>query len=386
MEKKDQNLVLDKLLVKYLTGDADQKEREDARKWINESVENRRYFDQLKDIDRAVKTSGLTDSYNTDLSWERVRSKYFKELVAKERDSDRAERRIFITSLLKYAAFFALILTLGVVAIRYINKTREQKVSEIWYTVESPYGSRVRLLLADGSKVWLNAGSTFRYSSLFGQTNRKVFLTGEAFFSVKKDSSKQFIVTTPHLDVKVFGTEFNVKAYNNEDNVQTTLVSGSVTLEGELVSKTGKESVTLEPNQIATYYISPGYTVENKSDVIPDSNTQTKETDNPNITPKINPAIYTSWKDPVWYIEREPLLSLTKKFERRFNIKFVFESQNLQEYKFTGTLKDETLEQVLNLVKYSAPIEYRIKNNEVILSENKFFKNSYDEMLIKNTN
>jgi transmembrane sensor len=205
-----------------------------------------------------------------------------------------------------------------------------------------------------------------------------VFLTGEAFFSVKKDSSRQFIVTTPYLDVKVYGTEFNVKAYSNEDVVQTTLVSGSVTLEGSLIAKTGKQSVTLEPNQTATYFISEKKTEEDKTDskILPVTG------ENPIITPKINTALYTSWKDPIWIIEREPLLSLTKKFERRFNIKFVFESANLENYKFTGTLKDETLEQVLNLVKYSAPIEYRIKNNEVILSENKFFKNSYDEMLI----
>jgi transmembrane sensor len=383
MENKDQKSELDELLVKYLAGEADQNEREAARRWIHESAENRRYFDQMKDIDKAVRASGSTDFYNTDLSWERVKSKYYKELAGKEMDKDKTEKRLFIRDLLKYAAFFALVITITILGVKYINKTNEQKTSEIWYTVESPYGSRVRLILADGSKVWLNAGSNLKYSSLFGQTNRKVFLNGEAFFSVKKDSSRQFIVTTPYLDVKVYGTEFNVKAYGNEDNIQTTLVSGSITLEGDLVAKTGKQSVILEPNQVATYYISPKKTEENKPDVNPDSKIQSNE--NPVITPKINPVIYTSWKDPVWYIEREPLLSLTKKFERRFNIKFVFESENLQEYKFTGTLKDETLEQVLNIVKYSAPIEYRIKNNEVILSENKFFKNSYDEMLIKKT-
>lgn len=377
---------MEELLVKYLTGEADQNEREAARKWICESADNSRHFDELKDIYRAVKVTGLTDSYNTDLSWERVKTKYYKELATKEKSVDRTEKRMFIRDLMKYAAFFALVLTIGVVALRYIDKKMERKLSEIWYTVESPYGSRVRLILADGSKVWLNAGSNFRYSSLFGQTNRKVFLNGEAFFSVKKDSSRQFVVTTPHLDVKVYGTEFNVKAYSNEDNVQTTLVSGSITLEGDLITKTGKQSVTLEPNQIATYYISPKKSEDIEPEVNPDSKKQSKENENLIITPKINTEIYTSWKDPVWYIEREPLLSLTKKFERRFNIKFVFESQNLEDYKFTGTLKDETLEQVLNLVKYSAPIEYRIKDNEVILSENKYFKNSYDEMLIKKTN
>jgi transmembrane sensor len=384
MDIKNQKLDLDELLLKYLAGEADQNERATARKWINASVENRRYFDQLKDIDNAVKTSGSTNFYNTDLSWERVKSKYYKEMALKEKDVIRTENRIFIRDIMKYAAMIALLFTLGFVSLKYINKKEEKKLSEIWYTVESPYGSRVRLTLADGSKIWLNAGSNLRYSSLFGQTNRKVFLTGEAFFSVEKDSTKQFIVTTPHLDVKVYGTEFNVKAYNNEDNVQTTLVSGSITLEGDLVSRTGKQTVILEPNQVATYYISPrpeNIKTTDKADSL-------NQADNikPGITPKINPEIYTSWKDPVWYIESEPLLSLTKKLERRFNIKFVFESGNLEGYKFTGTLKDETLEQVLNLVKYSAPIEYKIINNVVLLSENKFFKDSYNGRFRKETN
>jgi ferric-dicitrate binding protein FerR (iron transport regulator) len=385
MDIKNQKLDLDELLLKYLAGEADQTERATARKWINASVENRRYFDQLKDIDNAVKASGSTNFYNTDLSWERVKSKYYKEMALKEKDVIRTENRIFIRDIMKYAAMIALLFTLGFVSLKYINKKEEKKLSEIWYTVESPYGSRVRLTLADGSKIWLNAGSNLRYSSLFGQTNRKVFLTGEAFFSVEKDSTKQFIVTTPHLDVKVYGTEFNVKAYNNEDNVQTTLVSGSITLEGDLVSRTGKQTVILEPNQVATYYISPRPTENNKTTDKADSLNQADNV-KPGITPKINPEIYTSWKDPVWYIESEPLLSLTKKLERRFNIKFVFESGNLEGYKFTGTLKDETLEQVLNLVKYSAPIEYKIINNVVLLSENKFFKDSYNGRFRKEAN
>jgi transmembrane sensor len=168
MDNKEQKQEIDALLVKYLTGEADQKEREAARKWIGESAENSRYFDELKDIDKAVQASGSADYYNTDLSWERVKSKYYKELAGKERDSFRIENRIFIRELLKYAAIIALIISLGVVAIKYMNKKEEQKLGEVWYTVESPYGSRVRLSLADGSKVWLNAGSNLRYSSLFG--------------------------------------------------------------------------------------------------------------------------------------------------------------------------------------------------------------------------
>jgi transmembrane sensor len=383
MEKKDQNTDMDKLLVNYLTGEASQAEREVVHRWLGESVENRIYFEELKKIDKTVKISGFADSFDTDRSWQKIKLRHYKELADTAKYNYRADKRMFIRDLFRYAAFIVLAFAIGAIGFHYLDKKMDIKASEVWYTVDSPYGSRVKLTLADGSKVWLNAGSNLRYSSLFGYKNRKVILNGEAFFSVEKDSSKQFIVTTPYLDVKVYGTEFNVKAYSNEDVVQTTLVSGSVTLEGNLVAKIGNQSVTLKPNQIATFYISDKKANDIKHDDREFHKIDPVKNENLVITPNINPVIYTSWKDPLWYIESEPLLSLTEKFERRFNIKFVFTSENLQEYKFTGILKDETLEQVLELMKYSAPIGYTIKNNVVILSENKLFKNSYDEMLIK---
>ena len=101
------------------------------------------------------------------------------------------------------------------------------------------------------------------------------------------------------------------------------------------------------------------------------------------INRNINPVVYTSWKDNRWLIESEPLASLAIKLERRYNVKISINTKALQEYKFTGIIKDETLEQVLDVIRMSAPINYSINNNKVELIENETFKNSYDELLIK---
>lgn len=387
MEKKDRIHDIDELLVNYITGNASADERNAIKKWIAESAENGMYFDALKEIYKATKITQAQADFNPDLAWERVKARHYRNLVQKLSEKTIGEKRSFIRDILKYAAIITIALSVGGVSLRYITGKLEIKNKEVWNTIEAPYGSRVKLTLPDGTRVWLNAGSNLKYSSLFGQLDRKVFLNGEAYFSVKTDSGKQFTVSTEYLNIKVYGTEFNVKAYEDEDIIQTTLVKGSVALEGSILSKFARKTIKLEPNQTATFYkndktkekqeISSTGRSDKSSEYIVKVNSRLE------ISKDINPLIYTSWKDPLWVIEKEPLRSLTAKFERRFNIKFIFESESLSEYKFTGTLKDETLEQVLNLMKLSAPIDFKIENNQVYLSENKYFKSTYDQMLIR---
>ncbi|MFH0841186.1 MAG: FecR family protein [Bacteroidota bacterium] len=378
------------LLITYLTGMAGETERKAALAWIHESAENRRYFDELKEIYKAAKSAQDADQYETSLSWEKVKARYYKEFAARLRDENRETKLSFIRAVLKYAAIIALAVAIGHIGFRFFKNRSSILSGEIWNTIEAPYGSRTRVTLSDGSKVWLNAGSNLKYSSRFGQENRKVILDGEAYFSVTRDTTSQFTVSTSHLDIKVYGTEFNVEAYSTDDYIRTTLVSGAITLEGDLISRAGKRSISLLPNQSATYYIQ-----ENKRETVTEAE-RTEVRDVPRmslrraenliVTPDINPVLYTSWKDPVWHIDGETLQSLSTKFERRFNIEFVLDSKSIQNYKFSGKLKDEPLELVLNILRLSLPIDYKIQNNQVVISENKYFRNSYDEMLIRKTN
>ena len=385
MKEKDLISKQDESIVNYLAGEATEEERLSVLSWINKSPENKKYFEELKAVYIAAKTTQVCDNDFTANAWKQIKSRHFTKLAVNSMQERKNWKFILIRDIFKYAAVIILAISIGYTGYRFFKNVVFTASNEIWNTVEAPYGSRTHLTLADGSEVWLNAGSNLRYSSFFGQQNRKVVLDGEAYFNVAIDTGIQFIVKTSHLDIKVYGTEFNVKAYSNEDNIQTTLVSGSILLEGKIISEQGKRSVRLEPNQTATFFLpdrKKGAT-EKEEMTSTISRVNLDKNENLIINPEINPVVYTSWKDPYWYFESESLLSLTIKFERRYNIKFVFESDNLKTYKFTGTLKDETLEQVLNLLRLSVPIDYRIENNRVILSENKYFKNSYDQMLIK---
>lgn len=380
----------DELLITYLTGMAEDDERKAAIAWIHESAENRRYFDELKEIYKTSRSAKPAVNIDVDLSWARVKARHFRDMNEKLRAEIADRKYYFIREIIKYAALIALAVSIGYSGFRFFRNRSDMLSGEIWNTVEAPFGSRTHVKLSDGSKVWLNAGSSIKYSSAYGVLNRKVILDGEAYFSVERDTARQFIVSTSHLDIKVFGTEFNVEAYSSDDQIRTTLVSGSIIIEGDLVSKTDKRSIKLEPNQTATYYIK-GNTRAGEPEVDTARERQVSvpkrvRPDNMVVTQIENPMIYTSWKDPVWHIDGETLQSLATKFERRFNIRFVFDSKDIQNYKFSGKLKDEPLELVLNILRLSLPIDYRIQNDQVVITENKYLKDSYDEMLNKYSN
>jgi len=381
MELNENQSGHDDLLVKYLTGLADTAERDQALYWINQSKSNQKYFDQLRDIYESSKLTQPANSYNTDFSWERVKSRYYKKRFEKIQKQEKEEKLYLIREILRYAAVILVVGTLGVITYKFLNHVSVES-QQVWNEVEAPFGSRTVVNLADGTKVWLNAGSKLKYAVNFGQKNRNVFLTGEAYFDVKRNEKIQFIVKTSHLDIKVYGTEFDVKAYPEENTIQTTLVKGSVTIVGT------KESLVKEikmlPNQSVTFIKDVGLfeSTIKKQKIEEQFEKAVHEKENLVILPKINPVLFTSWKDTRWVIEGETLGSLAVKLERRYNVKFQFKSQSLENYKFSGTLKEETLEQVLKVIKISAPIEYKIQDNNVYLYENKSYKKSYDELLI----
>jgi len=375
-------------VVKYITGTATASERREVLSWLSESEENRRYFDELKDVYEAAGSVQENSFYNSEKSWERVKSKHYRNQLEKLRQENINNAGKIWRDIIKYAAILTLAATAVFYGIYLSRGNHLTNTADVWSTIEAPFGSRAHLTLADSTEVWLNAGSKLRYRSSFAKNNRKVYLDGEAYFSVSHDEANQFVVKTSHVDIKVYGTEFNVKAYGDEDIIQATLVKGSISLVGDLIKKSGKESIELKPNQTATYYKSGKPGNENAS-YDPGSESQREtviKSENIEILHSVNTAKYTSWKDPRWFIDSESMKDLAVKLERRYNVKFVFNSRNLENYRFSGTLKDETLEQVLNIMRLTSPINYSIENNVVVLSENKYFRQSYDKMLIKQNN
>ena len=210
----------------------------------------------------------------------------------------------------------------------------------IYNTMRIPVGGFYQLALSDGSKVWLNSMTEFRFPVAFTGEERKVYLTGEAYFEVAPNSKHPFIVVTEEgMEVKVYGTEFNMNTYQH-GGVQTVLVSGKV---GIRVNATGKE-VMLAPRQMAEYSEKTGMV-------------RVEDTD---------PYRYIAWKDGEFVFERETIEEIMERLGRWYDVKVFYENESLKQKRFTGVIsRYEDIEQVLRLIEGPATLRFEVKGNVV---------------------
>ncbi|MCK3685600.1 FecR domain-containing protein [Maribellus sp. YY47] len=214
----------------------------------------------------------------------------------------------------------------------------DKGLAEQLQTIYTPYGAKTNYTLPDGSVVWLNAGSSFSYPVQFGKI-RTVNLVGEAFFEVVK-SSKPFIVNTEYGEVKVKGTSFNVKAYTDDDNFETTLVEGVVAFS----VKNSTREVTLKPGE------------------------QIEKTGLGFEIKPVETKYFTSWKDGKLLFNREPFPDFIKRLERWYNVKIDFADPKLNELWYTGTIEMESISEVMELISKAAPVSYSFDNKTRIFT------------------
>lgn len=246
----------------------------------------------------------------------------------------------------------------------------------VYHEVSSPAGAKSKVTLPDGSTIWLNAGSSLKYSNQYDNKNREVLLTGEAFFDVAKDKKRIFIVKTADLNIKAYGTTFNVKSYPEENTVETTLIEGSIGVTRTKYSNKKNDEVMLKPNQRVVYYKPTQHAetsdLKNKSQLAkagPKVNPKRKLTYM--ISKGIDPKPFTSWKDGVLVINSETLEELAVKLERKYDVHIHFKDENLRSLKITGALKDETLGQVIEAIGIASQIDFEIDERDVWLKNKK---------------
>jgi len=206
-----------------------------------------------------------------------------------------------------------------------------------------PYGKKSMIILSDGTKVWLNAGSQLVYPSTFMRKRREVVLVGEAYFDVAKNDEKPFIVRTSDLNVKVLGTKFDVSAYPEDKMIETILEEGSVSLEinGKGIIENDREFL-LAPNQKISL------------------NKESREA----MVRMVDVSMYTTWKEGMLKAESEDLVRLVKKIERYYNIQVILKDPLVGGYKISGKLDlEQGAEEVLNIIKLTVPIDWTKKSN-----------------------
>jgi transmembrane sensor len=257
--------------------------------------------------------------------------------VLKSRNSTRWLHSLAKVS--RYAAVFVLAFLLGI-GTYIIFEGSDTKYSENYTEINVPYGERSQLTLYDGTKVWLNSGTTLKFPLIFNSDKRKVFVKGEAFFDVAKDRKKPFVVNAGSLNIEVLGTRFNVCAYPDDSEAYATLE------EGEIVASTSAGGkVQLKPGEQAVFH-----------------------SDSKKITlHKVNTELYTSWTENRLKLENAAFSDVIKKMERWYDVKITVDDEGSFTKRYNMTIKTESLREMLHLLSFTTPMKYEIKEDRVFI-------------------
>ncbi len=241
-----------------------------------------------------------------------------------------------IKRLLPYAAILILVFALaGILIHNYIQPAANVRT---YATVIAENGQRSKVILPDSSVVWLNSGTTLSYNNDFALGSRDIYLTGQAFFDIRRMEQVPLLVHCDDLVVKVLGTKFDVSAYPDDKKINVVLESGSVQL---LCEKAKNDTYLLKPGEMAEVDLD-----ENKI-----------------VTGKVDIEKYTSWKNGFLIFKNDPMKQVIEKLERWYNIEVEVTDPAVYNSIFTGTIRNETLEQIMKLIEYSCPVSFQVQNN-----------------------
>ncbi|HEX2396284.1 MAG TPA: FecR family protein, partial [Bacteroidales bacterium] len=238
---------IDRIIVRYLLNEADTAEQKYLLDWLKEDIANQHHFFAFKDLWEKSKKN-LPDIVKTGDSLKAIKQQLNKEKNKKSVPGIQP----LILRLLKYAAAVVLLSVLGIAAYILSHRYFKTEATVEYNQIATENGQKKEITLPDGTKVWLNSGTTFKYADNYGKVNREVFLIGEAFFDVTRDESKTFIVKAGELTIKVLGTSFNVNCYPENKVVETTVISGIVSIENDNTNE-GSEIVILNKLEKGTY-------------------------------------------------------------------------------------------------------------------------------------
>lgn len=311
------------LINKYLSGNATEKEVEEIFQWIESSSDNKSEFIKYK------KAWALTarSKKSIDAAWTKVQ----KQTTGKN------NLRLLVQNTIKYAASFILILGLGMV-LHYVL-TEENTPHKLTYLnttqIKAPLGQMTNVSLPDGTSIILNSGSTVSYNGYFAEGDRTVELIGEAYFDVVKDVEHPFTVKTQSVDLRVYGTSFNIEAYPEDKHVNTTLIEGSL----GVMTKKGNELVRLIPGENASF----------------------NKLGSKLFVSKVDTSLYMSWKDGIISFRNERLEDIATKIERWYNVEIIIRNKKLADELYWGSiLRNKPIDQILEVLKLTASFEYEM--------------------------
>lgn len=330
MQKDQENI--DRLIARYLSSEATEKEKEALEKWMKENDGNRFVVNQLEKLTykSGYQTDDLKISDHRLQIWNRI-----------NKDNRIIRRRNLISIISKVAAVFIIITS----TVLFVNlNDNERKINpevnvEVVHKIAKS-GQKLTLQLPDGSFVKLNAESEIIFPSIFPDSIRKVELIGEAFFEVEKDTLRPFIVKSEFVQTTVLGTSFNIKAYPDEDEIEVALLTGKVNVE-DLINRENR------------YFINPGQSIKMDNE------------GNRHISLFDYQSVF-GWKENLLIFNESSFQEIIKNLERWYGVEFIVQG-NIPDWDYKGTFSDASLKEVLEVMSNSEGFDYNIIKDEVII-------------------
>ena len=324
------------LLEKFVNSKCTKKEKQIVETWflnneyndsLNTAVKNQ-FYEILENNKSGLEYSEVMALLN------KVHEKIGVNATIKEKKNP---IRVLYSTFVKIAAvlFIPLLLSILFLTTDYLKRTPDSFVE-----IVTPPAARIHFTLPDGSSGWLNSKSILRYNAGLQGSERKVQLIGEGFFDVVKNPDRPFIVKSNNVEVKVLGTKFNVNSYLDDSNIKVTLQRGKVEVYGLSKSNNKTKLTTLSPGESVSIQ---------KSNTQKFSKTKLKNTN-----------LITAWTEDILVFRGGRMDLVAKKLSRWFNVTVTLNSDELKDYRLHATFHQESLDEILKLIKLTAPIDYKI--------------------------
>lgn len=338
MKSTNTHIEIDELIATYLSQGLKSEKLSELENWLKASPENQKHFQQMREIWFSTISANEEERYNKEEAYSR-----FLNRTCQIPQEEKTVKKLSLHKFFYGAAAVALLCLISFASYRTGTEQVKKQFAEM--VVEAPLGSKTRLYLPDGSLVWLNAGSTITYSQGFGVEERKLKLSGEGYFEVTRNKQLPFEITTKELQLRVLGTKFNFRNYPEDEEVSVSLLEGKVSLRNYLKNDA---LCYLEPDQKA---------ILNKK--------------NGKLMVSASEARYTAeWTNGFLFFDEELLPDIIKELERSYNVKIYIEDESLKTFRFYGNFvrKEQTIQEILEMLASTGKLEYRIEGKTVRLS------------------
>ncbi len=307
--------------------------------WLEQDAANRQIFDRENELWRQTGHRTQTEHYAPDRAWESLSSRLGIGDGGRKKTvlMGRGRYRILVG-----AACAGIVLLSGVLCV-WALKWKDIKIgTAASTTVFTKESERSGIILPDSTLIYLNALSKLEYPGDFNRKDRRVSLTGEAYFDVHTDPGKPLTVCVDDMSIEATGTKFNVLSYKDEKRVEATLEEGTI-----VITMAGREPVHLQAGEQLVYY-------RNSKEV---------------RVRKVAPDTYTSWKENRIRFYDTPMDEVLLRLAKAYNIDFRVVGSNILGYLYTGTFIDESIEEIMDMLSKVSPITYQINYRNNLITQ-----------------